>query len=182
MILLADTDHALASAAIAYVETEQGFHYWWVGGKRTQKQAKAEVLKKCKEEAKKLKTTEPCKTMSSNGPAYWAVYHSDEAGIGFASNPDRQSAINSAYEFCQEGGRTCPDTAAAVWYDEGQSPAPTKASGKCSPPPGQTLRYSDRCVNGDCTRTFENGCQVRFQAAYCFDPFQQQWTWKPNGC
>lgn len=56
------------------------------------------------------------------------------------------------------------------------------AQNKCSPPAGKTQRYSDRCVNGSCTRTFENGCSVQFQAAYCFDPIQQRWDWKPNGC
>jgi len=47
---------------------------------------------------------------------------------------------------------------------------------------GKALRYSDHCFNGDCTRTFEDGHQVRFQAPYCYDSLSQQWVWKPDGC
>lgn len=52
----------------------------------------------------------------------------------------------------------------------------------CEPPVGQPLRYSDSCINGDCVRTFNNGCQKRFQAQYCYDQLQERWDWKPNGC
>ena len=52
----------------------------------------------------------------------------------------------------------------------------------CQPPAGQVLRYSDRCYNGNCTRTFENGCSVQFQAPYCYDALKGKWDWKPDGC
>jgi hypothetical protein len=66
-------------------------------------------------------------------------------------------------------------------------PATPKAAapdrfGKCQPPGGKVVRYTDRCTNGDCTRSFENGCSVRFQAPYCYDIASGQWTWKPDGC
>ena len=59
---------------------------------------------------------------------------------------------------------------------------PSKPMKECQPPAGKLLRYSDNCQNGDCVRTFENGCSKRFQAPYCFDPMQNRWTWKPEGC
>lgn len=62
------------------------------------------------------------------------------------------------------------------------SPTRVPANGSCQPPAGQTLRYHDRCFNGSCTRTFDNGCTIRFQAPYCYDVLSGSWTWKPNGC
>lgn len=59
---------------------------------------------------------------------------------------------------------------------------PEKPLKECQPPKGRVLRYSDNCQNGDCVRTFENGCSKRFQAPYCYDMLQQRWTWKPDGC
>lgn len=53
---------------------------------------------------------------------------------------------------------------------------------KCSPPPDRVVRYRDQCYNGDCVRTFENGCKKRFQAPYCYDALSGEWTWKPDGC
>jgi hypothetical protein len=57
-----------------------------------------------------------------------------------------------------------------------------RAPGQCQPPRGSTLRYRDQCSNGDCIRTFEGGCSVRFQAPYCYDALSSQWQWKPDGC
>ena len=67
--------------------------------------------------------------------------------------------------------------------DEFTLPAPRPKKLKaCNPPTGKTLRYTDNCYNGDCVRTFENGCQKRFQAPYCYDALGGNWTWKPDGC
>lgn len=81
---------------------------------------------------------------------------------------------------------------AASWKPWSQLPATTKTGDRninasqseigCQPPAGSVLRYSDSCRNGDCVRTFENGCQRKFQAPFCFDTIQQRWTWKPDGC
>jgi len=57
-----------------------------------------------------------------------------------------------------------------------------RAPGQCQPPAGRVLHYRDQCSNGDCRRTFENGCSVRFQAPYCYDALSGEWTWKPDGC
>jgi hypothetical protein len=57
-----------------------------------------------------------------------------------------------------------------------------RAPGQCQPPAGRVLHYRDQCSNGDCRRTFENGCSVRFQAPYCYDALSGDWTWKPDGC
>lgn len=73
-------------------------------------------------------------------------------------------------------------TAAAPAHPSSPPPAMPNRMGKCQPPSGKVLRYSDRCTNGDCTRTFENGCSVRFQAPYCYDLLSSSWKWKPDGC
>ena len=71
---------------------------------------------------------------------------------------------------------------AAANNDE-PAPPPKKLKLKaCNPPTGKTLRYTDNCHNGDCVRTFENGCQKRFQAPYCYDALSGGWSWKPDGC
>ena len=52
----------------------------------------------------------------------------------------------------------------------------------CSPPKGNRQQYEDECTNGDCVRTYSNGCQKRIQASHCFDPMQNDWVWKIDGC
>lgn len=52
----------------------------------------------------------------------------------------------------------------------------------CSPPKGNSQQYKDNCQNADCVRTYSNGCQKKFTAPSCFDPLQNQWVFKPNGC
>ena len=80
------------------------------------------------------------------------------------------SGVIEFYKECQKrvkDGDECPTTAEEVFFDQGpeqKTVAAAPAGKSCQPPAGRTLRYSDRCYNGDCTRTFENGCQVRFQA------------------
>lgn len=55
-------------------------------------------------------------------------------------------------------------------------------SGDCGPNAEHVLRYTDSCINGNCVRTFGNGCQRHFQAPYCYDLLRGRWDWKPDGC
>lgn len=99
----------------------------------------------------------------------------------------RQDAVDTAYQRCAElGFGECRETDITSWWDEAgypmQLPKNAVAPAKCGPPPGRTVRSTYECNNGDCTRTFENGCTVRFQAPYCHDPFSGRWEWKADGC
>lgn len=97
---------------------------------------------------------------------------------------DKQIAEAESLASKWQEGKPFP-TKSKTW----QKPQPVKTSNNassklkvCAPPKGNNVSYSDDCTNGDCVRTFSNGCQKRFQAPYCYDALQSQWTWKPNGC
>jgi hypothetical protein len=99
----------------------------------------------------------------------------------------RQAAVDAAYKSCAESFKDCRKTNITNWWDEAGYPKPPVkvAAGRamtCSPPAGKVVRSKTQCTNGDCLRTFENGCQVRFQAKYCHDPVSGKWDWKPDGC
>lgn len=99
----------------------------------------------------------------------------------------QQEAVDDAFQHCvQSKFSECPKENITSWWDEAGYPKQRMkkvvATETCGPPPGRTVRSTTHCDNGDCTRTFENGCTVRFQAPYCRDPFSGQWEWKPDGC
>lgn len=104
---------------------------------------------------------------------------------GYETN---QAAINAAYKSCTDKFKDCQKTGITSWWDEAGYPrkqAKDVGQGEkvaCSPPAGQVVRSKTQCSNGDCIRTFENGCQVRFQAPYCHEPVSGKWEWKPDGC
>lgn len=98
-----------------------------------------------------------------------------------------QEAAQNAFKSCTTAGFAgCNDTDVLTWTENvgGGQPAARRAAParQCSPPAGKVVRSQTRCNNGACTRTFENGCTVQFEAPYCHDPFSGQWSWKPDGC
>ena len=178
-ILLIFSGSVLAAHAIAASETSTGYAYYWSVDKPSKKIAEKEALKGCEANAKKYKHKSKCfLSYSGTGPTYIAFFHAENGEVFMATHTNRQQAIDNAYDECSKE-RQCPQSAEHVVFDSGEN---SKKINNCSPPTGKTLRYSDRCFNGDCIRTFDNGCQKRFQAPYCYDPFQQKWDWKPNGC
>ncbi len=197
LVTLTLSGNAMSAAAVAITrpfEDKNASKYFWVKGEASESVAKKKAVDLCKSELKKTKSADknaPCNVVMSDDRhnVYWAVFYSS-SGAAFAvgSSGNRQNAIDTAYKECQKrvkDGDECPTTAEEVFFDQGpeqKTVAAAPAGKSCQPPAGRTLRYSDRCYNGDCTRTFENGCQVRFQAPYCYDAFQQKWDWKPNGC
>lgn len=165
---------------MAGADTPEGIAYYFVGSQPTVAKARELALRNCRNDGG---TKRKCSIAgATEGPRYWAVFHASNGAIGLAWNRDRQKAIDEAHAECGKRGE-CPNEAAHVWYDEGQTvvQAPV-SSGNCRPPTGKVLRSETYCENGDCTRRFENGCVVRFQAAYCYDPLEQKFVWKPDGC
>lgn len=180
--LLCLASHAFGAAAVAGADTPEGIVYFFVGNQPTVAKARELALRNCRNDSG---TKGKCSIAgATEGPRYWAVFHANNGAIGLAWSSDRQKAVNEAYASCSKRGE-CPNEAAHVWFDEGQvekvAVAP-EASGNCRPPTGGVLRSKTYCDNGDCVRQFENGCSVRFQAAYCYDPLEQKFVWKPDGC
>ncbi|MBA9857251.1 DUF4189 domain-containing protein [Ralstonia pickettii] len=174
--------NAFAAAALAGADTPEGIAYYFVGGQPTVAKARELALRECRSGSGAKGT---CSIAgATEGPRYWAVFHASNGSVGLAWNRDRQKAIDEAHAQCGQRGE-CPDEAAHVWFDEGQAKkvaAAPAASGNCRPPTGKVLRSETYCENGDCSRRFENGCVVHFQAAYCYDPLEQKFVWKPDGC
>lgn len=179
-----------ASAFVGFETKSGGFHYAWSVDQPTEKGAISQAMKSCEKVLRqdKEQAASKCKVLSStkNAGGFVAVFHSDGgAAVAFGFSGDRQEAIDLAYQRCLKTGEKCPNTAAHVFEQTGAASVQKVAqnsNGNCQPPAGKTLRYSDSCSNGNCIRTFENGCKRQFQAPYCYDALQQRWDWKPNGC
>jgi len=110
-----------------------------------------------------------------------------EDGCAYTSGYEtQQRAVDAAYEACVRSYKDCQQTGITAWWDEaGYSKESMKKAveGKtCSPPAGKIVRSQTQCINGNCVRKFENGCQVRFEAAYCHDALTGRWEWKADGC
>ncbi len=174
--------HAIGAAAVVSAPTSNGLKYYFVGNQATIAKARAMALRDCHSDSS---DHGKCVVQEADeGPLYWVVFHASNGSVGLGRSTDRQSAVDTAYAECRKLG-ACASEAAHVWYDEGQhqkvAAAPTPA-GNCQPPTGKPLRSETYCENGDCVRRFENGCTIRFQAAYCYDPLEQRFMWKPDGC
>lgn len=157
----------------------------------TQKEADLKALRGCRTQAGKngiLKNASNCVVADrQKGPGGGAIICGKSGcswGSGFSTEQD---AVNSAYQSCgQQKYGDCQGTNVTSWWDDAgyqkqtlKNVAPVKT---CGPPAGRFVRSNTQCNNGDCSRTFENGCTVRFQATYCHDPFNGKWEWKPDGC
>ncbi len=179
------TTLARAEFAVANVQTPSGNHYFWKTSAPSVSAAEKIAMKNCKEEKKKQGYKSDCVIIGSGkGPVYLAFFEASNGGFGWGYSSDRQSAIDTAYLKCSEYGE-CPRTATSVVFDEGPNVAlvaNNQLGKQCSPPTSGTVRYRYSCNNGDCLKTYENGCTIRFQAKQCFNPFTNQWEWKPDGC
>lgn len=155
----------------------------------SQREADQAALKGCSEAAVRNgipKQAGKCKVMDrQKGPGFGAIVCGESTCSWVSGYDQKQEAVDSAHQTCTKSDN-CPDTDILAWEDFAGYPKPrqeihqrTKA---CSPPAGQVVRSRTECTNGACLRTFENGCQVQFNAPYCFDPLQQRWDWKPDGC
>ncbi len=157
----------------------------------TQQQADAFALKGCRAEARTNQV--PAKRAActvfhrQSVPGAGAIVCGTtgcSVSSGFSSTDD---AMISAYRQCERDGfQDCQRTGITNWIDTaGYSDKNSSSRGStkmCSPPPGKTVHSAYRCQNGDCVRTFTNGCSIRFQADYCFNPAKSAWEWRPDGC
>ncbi len=155
-----------------------------------QKKADLFALDGCRSAAKKSglsKIISKCAVVHrQKNPGAGAISCGKNGCTMSSGSETEQVAAQSAYDLCEKKYGECQSTNLTSWWDDAgykkklvKNVPPAKS---CGAPPGRTVRSSSRCSNGDCTRTFENGCTVRFQAPYCHDPITGKWEWKPDGC
>lgn len=110
------------------------------------------------------------------------VYH---LAYGF---DDSDAADKRAIERCQEqSARECHLVFYGVIPGRIDKPAPKPAlvrqpSENSCRPNTRTISCTSQCHNGDCTVTYENGCQIRVQVQPRFDGFQNQWVYPAPSC
>lgn len=185
-LLLVSVPPSFAAHAVATAEAGDGMQYYWNTNQPSIKVAQQKIMKTCADHAKKNKHSGKCKLLgAAEGPKYLAFFHTkDGSGFGVSSNVDRQQAIDDAYAHCSKQGE-CPDTAANVFFDEGERQSrPTKAAaaGDSCRPRTREIRCRSNCVNGSCVVEYENGCKIRVQVPPRFDPFTNQWTYPSPSC
>lgn len=156
-------------------------------GSPSQAKADASALAECK------------KKLTSAKGAKCTIWHRAKAeGYGALSCDGVCSVVTGAVDVGEAASRAihnCMEDAnnsesgclsdLHVWVDRNFSEPPKVATAKpkaCSPPTGKTVRSTTQCDNGACVRTFENGCQVKFDAPYCLSPVTGKWDWQPDGC
>lgn len=157
----------------------------------TQRAADVAALDGCRKTAKEnhlAKVASKCEVgLRQKGPGAGAMV-CGKTGCSIRTGYDtEQEAANDAFQHCeQQNFGECSRTEITTWRDDAGYPKRlsdnAKPAATCGPPPGRIVRSTYQCNNGDCTRTFENGCTVRFEAPYCRDPATGRWEWKADGC
>jgi hypothetical protein len=188
-LLLPGVSHAYTAVASLQGHSVSTMYAGW--NFSTQKTADAAALDGCRKTAKAnglAKLASKCEVIHrQKGPGAGAMV-CGKIGCTIRTGYDtEQDAVDEAYQQCeQQGYGDCRKTDITNWWDDTGYPKlavkDVQPANTCGPPPGRTVRSTTQCNNGDCTRTFENGCTVKFQAPYCHDPFSGKWEWKPDGC
>lgn len=188
-LLLPGLSHA--HSAVAWVDGQVTSTYYVGSNFITQKAADAAALDGCRNATKQsglAKVASKCKVANrQKGPGGGAIVCGKTGCVTSTGFDTQQDAVDDAYRQCEQYGYgDCEKTDITNWWDDAgyrkQAPKNVQPAKTCGPPSGRTVRSTYQCNNGDCTRTFENGCTVRFQAPYCHDPFSGNWEWKPDGC
>jgi hypothetical protein len=188
-LLLPGVSHAYSAVAWADDHSVGTIYAAW--NFSTQKTADAAALNGCRKTSKEnglSKVASKCEVQHrQKGPGAGAIVCGEKECSMSTGYDTQQDAADMAYQSCEQQKQIkCQKTGITSWWDDAGYPKksePKTAPAKvCGPPPGRTVRSTTQCNNGDCTRTFENGCTVKFQAPYCHDPFSGKWEWKPDGC
>lgn len=147
----------------------------------TQQQADAFALSGCRAEARKNEVPKKrgsCTVFHRQSVLGAGAFVCETKGCSVSSGfQSKDDAMISAYRQCERDGfQDCQRTEITNWIDTaGYRDASSSARSSTkpySPPPGKTMHLTYRSQNGDCIRTFANGCSIRFQADYCFNPLK----------
>ena len=180
-----------AYTAIAQVDGTPHGTLYAAWGYQTQKEADLAAVKGCRAAAKQrglTKKAATCAVMHRQKGFGGGAIVCGAAGCNLSTGLDtQQDAVDRAFRQCeQQKMGNCQTTDIISWWDEAgysqRNEAKREPKPQCGPPLGRTVRSTYQCNNGDCVRTFENGCTQRFQAPYCHDPSSGRWDWKPEGC
>lgn len=178
-----------AATSVAFVRGHAPQTIWVAWDQPGQATADARALKGCRELARKsgIKTA-TCVVGGRYTKLGAGALVCGKSGCSWGTgHTSKQEAADDAYRNCvAQGFGSCNATDIPTWTEtvgDGERATARVAPAKqCSAPAGKTVRSTTRCNNGACSRTFENGCTVKFQAPYCHDPFSGKWEWKPDGC
>lgn len=108
---------AEGAAALAIVNTERGYQYYWDGNQSSVREAEDRALTACARNAYVEKHIERCRVvLSGDGPAYYAVVRSADGAIGYAKDEVEWGAVSQARDNCNRYAN-CPSNADGLWYD-----------------------------------------------------------------
>ena len=108
---------AQGAAALAIVNSESGYQYYWDGNRPTVQEAEDRVLNACARNAYVQRQLEPCRVvLSADGPAYYAVVKGSNGAIGYAKDEVEWGAVSVAADNCNQRA-TCANSASGLWYD-----------------------------------------------------------------
>ncbi|MET0858359.1 MAG: hypothetical protein ABWY27_16540 [Telluria sp.] len=186
VFLFASIGNAATSVAFVKGQATQTIFIAW--SQPNQAIADALALKGCRGLAKKAGTSAKCVVGGRYAQLGFGAIVCGKGDCAWVTGrASAQAAADDAYRECVAADTAdCNGTDIMTWTEKvgGVQPAikPSAPARQCSPPAGRAVRSTTRCNNGACSRTFENGCTVQFQAPYCHNPFSGQWEWKPDGC
>ena len=108
---------AYGAAALAIVNSESGYQYYWQGNQSSVQEAEDRVLNACARNAYVQRQTEPCHVvLSGDGPAYYAVVKGSGGALGYGKDEVEWGAVSVAQDNCNRRA-SCATTAAGLWYD-----------------------------------------------------------------
>jgi hypothetical protein len=192
LVLLAFLFASIGNAAtsVAYVDGRSAQTIYIAWNQPNQATADSFALKGCRDAAKKSgsKAGEKCAVSSRYTDLGAGAVVCGQGGCAWVvGQPSEQEAADQAYRDCVGQGKgNCNATNITTWTEKVGDGKPARSHAapakQCSPPAGRAVRSTTHCNNGACSRTFDNGCTVQFEAPYCHNPFTGQWEWKPDGC
>lgn len=180
-----------AHSAVAWVSGQPVLTIYAGWNFSTQTKADQRALQGCRKLAKENNLSQlasKCKVgHRQKNPGAGAIVCGTSGCASEAGYRSQQEAMDVAYKSCEaENYGDCTRDGITTWWDDsGYRVGTTRTVSTpriCIPPAGRAVRSATQCTNGDCTRTFENGCSIRFQASYCRDLTSGNWDWKPDGC
>ena len=174
----------------------------------SKEQAEADALVGCRKDSNQPQacTISPVFTQSAR-MHYARAFNDNSTTVGYGVSHTTEKAKALALKGCAEqaqGDTRC--TIDRLGLNESNKPEPKgiarlralaerNAAAASAPPPApratvatttssNVLRCSNKCVNGSCVRTFDNGRKERWNAPRVFDPFTRNWEWDitTNAC
>lgn len=180
-----------AHTSIAWVQDQTVKTTYAAWDFSTNRKADIAALEGCRTRARSAglgKLAMKCRVVHRQvGPGAGAIVCGRKGCAAQTGHETVEDATRIAHDTCvRENYENCQTSEITTWWDEAGFAGPqvknSPRPAACRPPPGQPIRSKTNCSNSSCTRTFENGCTVSFEAPYCLDPLTGKWDWKADGC